>query len=245
MFGGPQIIEIVVDDPDRADTGDPEPGVEINEDTVEMRQATTGKWYAYVADDSYATSGFTAATTNDNVPAAQILKDLPDLVSGQTWPSGTVQTYEFADGDDVEITAGRSESVTLSYDDHSGIATISVDRNDVPKGGMVHVTISDFMLNLDPTSDDVWTLDGGTGEFTYNNATGTLGFGNDDTGVFKITDSDDPVAVYADETAPMVVTIKETRSNTGVFESEDGDVSEISISDEGLSRRHPYHRVCG
>ena len=31
VFGGPQVIEIVVDDPDRADTGDPTPDVEINE----------------------------------------------------------------------------------------------------------------------------------------------------------------------------------------------------------------------
>ena len=57
----------------------------------------------------------------------------------------------------------------MVYDDHSGIATIDVDRNDVPISGMVHVTISDFMLNLDPTAADTWTLDGtadGTFEYT-------------------------------------------------------------------------------
>ena len=60
---------------------------------------------------------------------------------------------------DVEITANRrDEVVTLDYDDHSDIATISVDRNDVPAGGQVHITISDFQLNLDPTNDDAWTL---------------------------------------------------------------------------------------
>ena len=68
-----------------------------------------------------------------------------------------VQDVPF-DGD-VEITANRGdESVTLDYDDHSDIATISVDRNDVPVGGQVHITISDFQLNLDPTADDAWTL---------------------------------------------------------------------------------------
>ncbi len=72
------------------------------------------------------------------------------------WP-WTVQTFDF-DGD-VEITANRGdESITLDYDDHSDIATISVDRNDVPAGGQVHITISDFQLNLDPTADDAWTL---------------------------------------------------------------------------------------
>ena len=97
-----------------------------------------------------------------------------------------------------------------SYDDHSGIATIDVDRNDVPVGGMVHVTISDFMLNLDPTSDDVWTLDG-IGGFTYNNATtlDTFSFGNDDTGVFKIVEvnEDNAVAVYDTPPGDKIVTI--------------------------------------
>ena len=65
--------------------------------------------------------------------------------------------YPF-DGD-VEITANSgNEVVTLDYDDHSDIATISVDRNDVPAGGQVHITISDFQLNLDPTDEDVWIL---------------------------------------------------------------------------------------
>ncbi len=104
----------------------------------------------------------------------------------------------------------------MVYDDHSGIATISVDRNDVPKDGMVHVTISDFMLNLDPTSDDVWTLNGADGTFTYRNATAgpNFSFGNDDTGVFKIIEvnEENPVAVYADGATPMEVTIEETRS---------------------------------
>ena len=58
--------------------------------------------------------------------------------------------------------------VTLDYDDHSDIATISVDRNDVPAGGQVHITISDFQLNLDPINDDAWTLNA-DGSFAYNN----------------------------------------------------------------------------
>ena len=68
----------------------------------------------------------------------------------RSWPF--VQTYQFDDGDKVEITTDRNESVTLDYDDHSDIATISVDRNDVPAGGQVHITIGDFQLNLDPTA---------------------------------------------------------------------------------------------
>ena len=88
----------------------------------------------------------------------------------------TIQTFNF-DGD-VEITANRGdESIILDYDDHSDIATISVDRNDVPAGGQVHITISDFQLNLDPTADDAWTL----------NADGTSGYNN-----VRVTAQQDP-----------------------------------------------------
>ena len=104
---------------------------------------------------------------------------------------------------------------------------------------MVHVTISDFMLNLDPTSDDVWTLNGADGGFTYDNATAgdtNFSFGNDDTGVFKIVevDEENPVAAVCRWIGDKEVTFEETGSNTGVFESDDGDVSEISINDAPL-----------
>ena len=51
-FGGPQIIEIVVDDPSRSETGRyriSRPDVTIDGNDVTMVQADTGKWYAYVA----------------------------------------------------------------------------------------------------------------------------------------------------------------------------------------------------
>ena len=45
----------------------------------------------------------------------------------------------------------------ITYDDDSA-AAISSDRSDVPAGGQVRITISDFQLNLDPTAADEWTL---------------------------------------------------------------------------------------
>ena len=50
-FGGPQIIEIVVDDPSRSDIADriSLPDVTVDGNRVKMGQADTGKWYAYVA----------------------------------------------------------------------------------------------------------------------------------------------------------------------------------------------------
>ena len=124
-----------------------------------MRQAATGKWYAYIADMSaFDTALITVARTQALLMYRFPIRSSyssPRVRLGLLAPS---RKFEFEDGDEVEITAGRDESVTLTYDDHSDIATISVDRNDAPAGGQVHITISDFQLNLDPTADDTWTL---------------------------------------------------------------------------------------
>ena len=104
-FGGPQVIEIIVDDPDRADSDSP-PTVTINEEAVEMRQATTGKWYAYVADDSFATSGLAgAALAGVDDPANRysvkdgFLVGAPALLGTTQLPSGhSSRRTSFDDG---------------------------------------------------------------------------------------------------------------------------------------------------
>ena len=46
------------------------------------------------------------------------------------------------------------ETITLHYEeDLDDLATVSTDRTGVPVGGQVHVTVSDFRLNLDPTGE--------------------------------------------------------------------------------------------
>ena len=254
VFGGAQVIEIVIDDPDLDElpaTGETatKPDVEVDGTEVTMRQATTGKWYAYVASTAFQGSNIAAATgTNatDNTPgswghATNFLSGAPTpaVDPGTAW---IVRTFNF-DGD-VEITANRGdESVTLDYDDHSDIATISVDRNDVPAGGQVHITISDFQLNLDPTADDTWTLNA-TGSATYNNVEDgdnnpvSVGFDEGSTsGEFTTGGQDKNVIVDEKGNASDgIVTIDETGSNTGVFESSDGDGdSEIRVSNTASS----------
>ena len=62
-FGGPQIIQIVVNDPTRSEINDPTPDVTIDDNAVIMTQADTGKWYAYVASKSLNTAGAADAGT--------------------------------------------------------------------------------------------------------------------------------------------------------------------------------------
>ena len=242
VFGGAQVIEIVIDDPDLAevgDTSDTVPDVEVDGKTIAMTQATNGKWYAYVASTAIEGSDLvvdggtaaTDATLGSWEPVGTFLTGAPDFVGVDV--DAAIRTFDF-DGD-VEITANRGdESITLDYDDHSDIATISVDRNDVPAEGQVHITISDFQLNLDPTADDVWTLTDGSAA-TYNNVidttldpdgpssidlTGTSG---------KLTVSGSDKETAYDNEADTVI-IDETGSNTGVFESSNSDDdSEISV----------------
>ena len=67
--------------------------------------------------------------------------------------------YGFKDDSPVDITH-NAETVTLRYEagSHGDLASIRVDRTDVPAGGQVHVAISDVQLNLNPTKDDVWYM---------------------------------------------------------------------------------------
>ena len=65
-FAGIQVIEIVVDDPDRSDTSESQgiPNVEVNGDDVLMAQGDDGAWYAYVANE-IAIDDFEGVVGND------------------------------------------------------------------------------------------------------------------------------------------------------------------------------------
>ena len=85
-----------------------------------------------------------------------------DLLTQKTTAINSIQTFDFDDDVDIDVVLG-TETITLHYEeDLDSLATVSVDRIGVPEKGQVHVTVSDFRLNLDPTAADVWfmTVDG-------------------------------------------------------------------------------------
>ncbi|NWK01559.1 hypothetical protein HX840_06645 [Marine Group I thaumarchaeote] len=69
-FGGGQIVEIIVRDPNHSDTDDIEsaPTVEINGDAVTMTQGVDGYWYAYIGD----TAGVSTLGVKANLSAANV-----------------------------------------------------------------------------------------------------------------------------------------------------------------------------
>ena len=247
-FGGPQILEIVVDDPSRdgLDPGTPLPDVRIDDDRVVMAQSNTGKWYAYVASDEltedvgaqldlsyYIPAGEAAPIGYSRSGAESFFADAGRFLSAKElggsnnggqigvsdfdWP--VIQVYEFKDDSPVDITH-NAETVTLRYEaDLSDLASIRVDRADVPAGGQVHVAISDVQLNLNPTEDDIWYM-WANGTTTYGDADPEAIDWQDifrgDTGRLAINNLD-PITIEYDADEGAMVEFEETGPSTGVF----------------------------
>ena len=264
-FGGPQILEIVVDDPSRdgLDPSTPLPDVRIDGSKVVMAQSDTGKWYAYVASDeltlevSDMLGPFTYIAADEAAfigyggsgaesffaDAGRFLnaKELGGNNGGQIgvfaadWP--VIQVYGFKDDSPVDITH-NAETVTLRYKaDLSDLASIRVDRVDVPAGGQVHVAISDVQLNLNPTKDDVWYM-WANGTTTYGDfnpeATDWQDIFRGDTGRLAI-DNLDPITIGYVAGEGAMVEFEETGPSTGVFVSYDTD-EESRITVNGDAR---------
>ena len=241
-FGGPQIIEIIVDDPARSDIDNTisSPDVTADGTDINMTQADTGKWYGYVVD----TSALAAANADDiatpNTDGDIVITDVdtPTIApDGQRPQAGfAFSQVDFDDDSDIDVVYG-DETITLHYeDDLDDLATVSVDRAGVPVGGQVHVTVSDFRLNLNPTKVDVWVMNtdadnlvASYGE-TMPTDTNWLDVLGDNGGELTVTDDDNAVEITNNADANLII-LTETDSNTGVFESQNGDdVSNIKAT---------------
>ena len=265
-FGGQQIIEIQIRDSDidDVDTRLGLPEVSIDGNDVRMVQAVTGVWYAYVAntsaigtdrvqslvtDDTAVAPGSNSVPTNikmitiDNYPTANDA-EADDTNNGITnWPF--VQTYDFDSGDEFEVVYG-SDRVKVTYDDDlTDSVTLALDRTNVPQKGMVHITISDPRLNLDPTGQDSWLLylnDAKTPQLVDNDDTesdrvapanvtlGDAGHGDIDVpGELDVTPRAD-ADPFTDDDSKYIM-FEETERNSGEFVSfVEDDSSPIGVS---------------
>ena len=267
-FGGQQIIEIKIDNDRISSVADilGLPSVTIMDQNVIMVQADTGIWYAYVADagDDPDTTDTTESeinnpllTTSEAGTSNTVRNDI-DLQNGPTlgglsngdrtdnWPY--VQLYDFASDPDGEfdVVYDDDERVTLTYDnDLTGSVTFSLDRTNVPRNAVVHLTISDIRLNLDPTGDDKWVLDTNheddqtegvvnaqyitdPTEFAADPTTGTedVNLGDDHGSLVFPSD----LKIDADLTT---ITVEETGRNTNAFISfVNNNVSPINLDGE-------------
>ena len=202
-FAGIQVIEIVIDDSDRSDTGDTEgrPNVEIAGNDVYMAQATDGSWYAYVANqiaiDDYTNynliynADLASQLTLDlfDSQAEAVYANATDFLAGYkainlvynnddvaeiNWPF--IQSYDISEGDDVTITygaGGTSESVDIKYE-YDEDKDILLDRQQYPENAFIQISSDDSLLNLSPVADEAWVFYANkTTAYVFENGTST------------------------------------------------------------------------
>ena len=174
VFGGLQVIEVIVNDPNLRDATDPSPNVQINDERLTMQQAPDGAWYGYFADqgrgdeDNQASmQPFTGNIDYDHVSGAftnaHKIGDPRDAWTSRAGvTAGTVinsiQYFDFDDDDDVDVVfsrAGSPQTVNLRYDE-SFNSDITLDRSNYPREAQVYISVRDHVLNIDPTTEDVW-----------------------------------------------------------------------------------------
>ena len=251
-FGGPQVIEIVVDDPDRRETGSGSnfgpgpsapPEVTANDKRIKMTQSESGKWYGYViaegaTDRFYPLINFLKISDNIYYPPADtLLSGAPDRPTGAKIDSITMIDL---DGE-FEVKYG-SESITLNYDEDGVDEDVIVDRRNVPNTAQVHIAISDFRLNLDPTREDIWALST-DGEFAaydsyhyFEIERGDVNYIVDpgvnlenwdiftgDAGEFTITGDAAEIDYRIKPGNRTAILFEETGANTGIFVSYDSN----------------------
>ena len=250
-FGGQQILEITVNDPDyRAlDSTHIQPQVTIDGENVQMIQASNGVWYAYVADENAVRDGGIAGFITDNAVTGTLTSvsnpgDLVDITlqgeqipAGLSNPSGVsatsdnwpyLQLHEFDnDGDTLDVTY-LTEKISVTYDDDlAASSSVAFDRTDVPEGATVHISISDTRLNLDPTGADVWRLNTADNSVQYmvgDTATDTT-----------LNEEHGTLDIPSELTHPDTLRFEETSANSGVFVSYDSnDESPITLNDSAL-----------
>jgi len=81
------------------------------------------------------------------------------LASANVWPF--IQLYTLNPTGNVVVQynkGGGAQSVSLTFDTVEAFAGVSLDRSVYPQSALVHVTITDLWLNIDPTDEDSWTF---------------------------------------------------------------------------------------
>ena len=266
-FGGPQILEIVVNDPSRdaVDVAVGQPDVSIDGKKVVMAQANTGKWYAYVASGELdegvtnAITGLGALTATEPTGYTSSGADLyvtdtgflsPEALSGEdngqigatAWP--IIQVYNLDDDSSIDVTYD-DETITLQYaEDLDEDASVSTDRTEVPSGALVHVTVSDVQLNLNPTEADVWHLNTTDGAAHYSTVVElAVAWSNIFTGDTTTLKTDDPDSLITITDNATTIKFEETGSNTGVFESQDDSITINGNENQDLTIDYAGNRI--
>ncbi len=251
-FGGLQIVQVIVNDPLIRDADDAEPRVRVDDKELKMFRHTDGNWYGYfrvAADGGDSNDGLTFADAQALWGSAQ--PNMPNLIrqAGITIPAdnSVLKTFDLDDTFDIVYhKAGAPQTITITYDD-SVNNDLTLDRTSYPRNSHVHVEITDHILNIDPTTKDIWryAVDGGAPAYMYDDRVGSGTGGKtpimptnnnlgckDDKCNFSIDNMNpDTNDLLQLESGTTNYIFEETGPNTGVFTITNDDKSPIMIED--------------
>jgi len=130
LFAGGQIVEVIVRDPNRADTevAEAEPIVRVDNNLLRMAQGVDGYWYAYIGSDAEVRTIDGVATNNlDYGTEAALGAGHQKGVVGTGLPDMTTQsTAVFIKAQDGVIT---NEPVLSNYNNTNNVGTNPVTSN--------------------------------------------------------------------------------------------------------------------
>ena len=148
---------------------------ETQASTVTMLELSDGKGI-YLPPGSNCANNSTTANGHPLIREPRSLTDWEPsgdtigqlgLSNADLWPF--IQVFDFTPLSDVDIVYNRGgdrQTVTLTFDDPSESHTL--DRQKYPQRAHVHIALTDYALNIDPTDEDTWVFDTQNGAAYYN-----------------------------------------------------------------------------
>ena len=150
-FGGPMVVEIVINDPALTDTDENkgEPDVTVNGKDVRMAQASDGLWYAYVADRTQAQTadqiGVTAGTPGVGLDFGTFC-----AATGTTIDGGlTAATTTFTETVGIAI-SGDATGGSQGTAENPLVTACTASAPDTPGTDNVNVVREEKALNTNP-----------------------------------------------------------------------------------------------
>ncbi|RNJ75852.1 MAG: hypothetical protein EB828_04230 [Nitrosopumilus sp. D6] len=111
--------------------------------------------------DSSTDPGFMQMIRAAKTPADGATLGNNGLLDADHWPF--IQTFEMSADYPMSIIRGVSD-ITIRFTTFDDRAALELDRESYPRNSDVHMTVRDMLLNVDPTSEDLWTFDVDGGE---------------------------------------------------------------------------------
>ena len=161
MFTGPQVVEVVIIDPNLRDTdsGKGEPDVTINGKKLRMVQATDGQWYAYFANVDQAKNA-DQIVLDAGVGAEGESLDFGVFCSSSTSPSVLGTSFSETRGVAIPRSGGVGDFTNgkANFTPCTGSPTTSTNLNNVvrqSKSINTNSNIAPGQIGLDP---DAWPI---------------------------------------------------------------------------------------